>query len=91
MPKVFRPRGVEKDGLKYYQERDKAGDYVSVNPETAEYYRTIGQPSLLEARATAIKGLVSSVCTTSVSVNWLRSHCRRVRKADIPKEWIELL
>ena len=91
MHRQFRPRGIEEDGLKYYQERDKAGDYVSVNPETAEYYRTIGQPDLLEARATAIKGAVSSVCTTALSVNWLRTRCRRVRKLDIPKEWLDVL
>ena len=91
MSKQFRPRGIEEDGLKYYQERDKVGDYVAVNPETEEYYAGIGRIGHLEARCTAIKGQVSSVCTTAVSSTWLRSHCRRVSKASIPQEWLEIL
>jgi hypothetical protein len=89
--KVFRPRGIESDGLKYYQEQDKVGDYVSVYPSTAEYYARRGMPNILEARATAIHGEVSSVCTVSVSRAWLASKCHRVRKADIPAEWLAAL
>ena len=88
MSKIFRPRGIESDGLKYYRERS-SGDYVAVNPETAEYYTSIGQPGLFEGRATAISKESSSVCTTSISGKWLRDRCRRVRKADIPKEWLD--
>ena len=91
MSKVFRPRGIEDDGLKYYQEQDKHGDYVSVDPSTADYYVQIGKPGTLEARCTAIAGNSSSVCTTGVSIAWLQSHCHRVRKADIPAEWLEVL
>lgn len=87
--KIFRPRGVESDGLKYYQERN--GDYVSIDPGTAEYYAQIGQPGMFEARCTAIKNQVSSVCTTGVSAEWLRKQCRRVSKASIPQEWLENL
>lgn len=89
-PKPFRPRGVESDGLKYYQERNKSGDYVSVDPSTLEYYRNIGKDQM-EGRATAIQGDVNSVCTTGLSLEWLRSKCRRVRKADIPQEWLDVL
>jgi hypothetical protein len=64
MTKQFRPRGIEADGLKYYQEQDKAGDYVSVDPSTADYYNRIGQYGTLDGRATAIHGSLSSVCTT---------------------------
>lgn len=91
MPKQFRPRGVESDGLKYYQEQDKHGDYVSVDPSTEQYYVSIGQPGILEARCTAIAGDVDSVCTTGVSLQWLRKHCHRVAKRDIPVEWLEVL
>ena len=56
MRKVFRPRGIEADGLKYYQERNKAGDYVGVDPSTYDYFARIGQPGMLEGRATAIHG-----------------------------------
>jgi hypothetical protein len=91
MTKQFRPRGIEKDGLKYYQEQDKHGDYVSVDPSTAEYYCRIGQPGKLEARVTAIAGDETSVCTSSVSVQWLWMHCHRVSKANIPAKWIDVL
>lgn len=91
MAKQFRPRGVEADGLKYYQEQDKHGDYVSVDPSTAEYYTEIGQPGVLEARATAIAGDVSSVCTAAVSTQWLSKRCHRVLKADIPALWLKVL
>ena len=39
------------------------------------------------ARATAIAGLVSSVCTTGVSREFLRRNCKRVGKAKVPSEW----
>lgn len=46
MAKQFRPRGIEEDGLKYYQEQDKAGDYVSIDPSTNDYYlRNLGENS----------------------------------------------
>lgn len=89
--KVFRPRGIEADGLKYYRERNKAGDYLFVDPATLDYYiRTQGK-SNFEARATAIQGSRSSVCTTAVSLDFLRRKCRRVRKADVPADWLEVL
>ncbi len=89
-PKPFRPRGIESDGLKYYQERNKAGDYVSADPSTLEYYRKLGKNEM-EGRATAIQGDVTSVCTTGLSLEWLRNKCRRVRKADIPQKWLNRL
>lgn len=89
--KIFRPRGVEADGLKYYQEQDKAGDYLSVDPSTLDYYLKFTGKAEMEARATAIKGSVSSVCTTAVSVRFLQTKCHRVRKSDIPAEWLERL
>ena len=91
MRKIFRPRGIELDGLKYYQEQDKNGDYVSVDPATADYYDNIGQYGILAARVTAIAGCRESVCTSSVSLQWLQKHCHRVRKSDIPVEWLDVL
>jgi hypothetical protein len=91
MSKIFRPRGIEADGLKYYQEQDKAGDYLSIDPGTLDYYLKTQGKALFEARATAIHGLVSSVCTTAVSITFLQKKCHRVRKADVPKEWLEVL
>ena len=40
--RTLRPRGIEVDGLKYYQERN--GDFLSIDPSTNDYYiRTIGK------------------------------------------------
>lgn len=87
--KVFRPRGIEADGLKYYQERN--GDYLCVDPSTLEYYLTNIGKAQMEGRATAIKHNVHSVCTTGISLDFLKRKCKRVRKIDIPKEWLEAL
>ena len=91
MTKRFRPRGIESNGMKYYQEQDKAGDYVCVDPSTSEYYTRIGQPGMLEARVTAIHGEVGSVCTSSVSLEWLNRRCHRVLRSSIPAEWLRVL
>jgi len=89
--KIFRPRGIEADGLKYYQEQDKTGDYLSIDPATLDYYLKTQGKALYEARATSIAGSVTSVCTTAVSLEFLQKKCHRVRKADIPAEWLEVL
>jgi hypothetical protein len=89
--KQFRPRGIEADGLKYYQEQDKAGDYVSIDPTTNDYYLNHCAKDHFEGRATAMHGDVTSVCTTGISREWLNKKCHRVRKADIPKEWLAVL
>jgi len=89
--KMFRPRGIEADGLKYYQERNKSGDYISVDPSTLDYYIKNGLGAQMEGRATAIRGSVTSVCTIGLSLEFLHNKCRRVRKADVPAEWLEVL
>jgi hypothetical protein len=91
MSRIFRPRGIEADGLKYYQERNKSRDYISIDPSTNEYYLDNGLGNLFEGRCTAIQGAVNSVCTSSVSHNFLHSRCRRVAKASIPAEWLDVL
>ena len=88
--KQFRPRGVEADGLKYYQEQDKAGDYVSIDPTTNACYLEIDRDSFT-GRATAIHGDVTSVSTTTLSRAWLNRKCHRVAKDSIPYEWLEVL
>jgi hypothetical protein len=91
MARQFRPKGIETDGLKYYQERNKSGDYVSIDPSTNEYYiRSVGKDQF-EGRATAIQGDVTSVCTVGLSRKWLQTRCRRVSKSAIPQEWLDVL
>ena len=73
----------------YY--REKNGDYVEVYHGTRDYYARIGQWDIREARAAAIDNLAESVCTTGVSLKWLRKVCKRVAKRDVPKKWLNWL
>ena len=62
----------------YYQEDN--GDYVAVESESHDRKQ-------FEGRATAIAGLVSLVCTTAISREFLRRNCKRVGKARVPAAW----
>jgi hypothetical protein len=71
--------------IHYYRERN--GDFLAVDRATNAYYiETFGQDHF-EGRATAIAGLVGSVCTTGVSREYLRQNCKRVPRATVPGEW----
>lgn len=69
----------------YFQESN--GDFLAIDTSTNTYYRRILGKDHFEARATAIAGVVGSVCTTGVSRKFLRSNCKRVGKASVPQEW----
>ena len=68
--------------------REKNGDYV-VADHASFWYR--GGHKFIEGRATAIWGTLLSVQTTSVSKGYLKYGCRRVAKAAVPKEWLQVL
>lgn len=71
--------------IQYYQETN--GDYLAVETSTNSYYvRWFGKDHF-EGRATAIAGLVSSVCTTGVSREFLRANCKRIARAKVPVQW----
>lgn len=71
--------------------REKNGDYLAVDTSTNRFYReTIGKDHF-EGRATAIAGLVSSVCTTGISREYLRKKCKRVPKAVVPTDWLQAI
>jgi hypothetical protein len=74
--------------MRYYREPD--GDYLAVDPTSRGYYVETQGRVLYEGRATAIAGLVSSVCTTSVAPAFL-ADCTPVRKADVPREWLRAI
>jgi hypothetical protein len=73
----------------YYRERN--GDFLAIDTSTNRYYlRTFGKDHY-EGRATAIASLVSSVCTTGISRGFLRTNCKRVRKATVPAKWLRAI
>lgn len=73
----------------YYREGN--GDYLAIETETNAYYRRNFGQDHFEGRATAIAGLIGSVCTTGISREFLKAHCRRVAKANIPAEWLRAI
>ena len=69
----------------YY--REKNGDYLAIDTSTNSNYVRCFAKDHFESRATAIEGLVSSVCTTGVSREFLRTSCKRIAKAKVPMDW----
>ena len=73
----------------FFQERN--GDFLAIDTATRSYYRsTLGRDEY-EGRATAIEGLVGSVCTTGISRDFLKAQCRRVPRAAVPEDWREAI
>jgi hypothetical protein len=71
--------------IRFFQEDN--GDYLAIDTETNSYYRSDFGQDHFEGRATAIAGLVGSVCTTGISREFLRRNCKRVSKSSVPIEW----
>ena len=71
--------------IAFYQE--KSGDYLAIDTSTNAYHLDVLGKDHFEGRATAIEGLVGSVCTTGISREYLRGNCERVARAKVPAEW----
>ncbi len=66
--------------IAFFQESN--GDFLAIDTSTNRYYL-----DHFEGRATAIAGLVGSVCTTGISRDFLKAQCRRVARAKVPADW----
>ena len=73
--------------MTYYREPDVGYMAVAGAREGLPPRVTPQGEVVYEARAAAIAGLPNSVCTTSVSKEYLKE-CKRVRKAEVPKAWL---
>jgi len=71
--------------IQFFQEDN--GDYLAIDTDTNRYYRDHFGQDHFEGRATAIAGLVTSVCTTGVSRAFLHQQCKRVAKRRVPVPW----
>lgn len=69
----------------FFQEEN--GDFLAIDTSTNRHFRDVFGHDHFEGRATAIEGLVGSVCTTSVSRAFLKHTCKRVPKKVVPAEW----
>ena len=67
------------------------GDFLAVDTSTNRYYRENFGQDHFEGRATAIVGLVGSVCTTGISRESLRRNCKRVAKSKVQGEWLRAI
>lgn len=75
----------------YYREEN--GDFMQVG-----YARTIKgaqrnyiPEGILYGRAAAIEHDPSSVCTTQPSREYIKTRCKPIRKADVPKRWLSFM
>jgi hypothetical protein len=68
----------------FYRERN--GDFLAIETATNRFYRQIYGKDHYEGRATAIAGLATSVCTTGISRDFLRT-CKPVAKKYVPTQW----
>lgn len=75
--------------IQYYREEN--GDYLAVDLDTANYYREAWGKVGYEGRATAIEGLVTSMCTTGIGAEHLQLRCTEVDKSEVPAEWLEAI
>jgi hypothetical protein len=67
--------------------REANGDFLAIDNATRSYYlATLGRDEY-QGRATAIAGLIGSVCTTEISRDFLEAQCRRVARAAVPVDW----
>ena len=71
--------------------RENNGDYLAIETDTNSYYVRNFAKDYFEGRATAIENLVGSVCTTSISREFLTACCKRIAKAKVPAEWCEAI
>jgi hypothetical protein len=73
----------------YFRERN--GDFLASDTASRTYYLAPLGRDEYEGRATAIAGLVGSVCTTGISRDYLKAQCRRVPRAAVPADWREAI
>jgi hypothetical protein len=67
--------------------REHNGDYLAIDTGTNRHYLANFGQDHFDGRATAIEGLVGSVCTTGISRDYLRQKCKRVAKTEVPQAW----
>jgi hypothetical protein len=74
--------------LHFYKE--PSGDFLAVDMSEYAISRHSVNPeyAIREGRATALRGVVTSVCTTGISGAFL-STCQQVSRKDVPREWMD--
>jgi hypothetical protein len=71
--------------IQYFREPE--GDYLAI---FLHLKCTDRRGVTYDGRATAIRGLPSSVCTVGISKTFLK-RCRRVERREVPLAWLQAL
>ena len=71
--------------------REDNGDFLAIETTTRNYYLSTFGRDEYEGRATALAGLVGSVCTTGISRDFLKGNCKRVARAHVPSDWLKAI
>ncbi len=71
--------------------RENNGDFLAIDTSTNRHYLEHFGKDHFQGRATAIEGLVGSVCTTSISRAYLKTNCRRMPRTKVPAEWLKAI
>lgn len=75
--------------LEYYKEID-TGDYLCVDVKSIDIYiKELGKFQY-EGRATAIANMPTSICTTTMSKGFIEKDCVKVKKSEVPAEYLEM-
>jgi hypothetical protein len=69
--------------VRYYRHR-QSGDYLAIQPN--RWHRLSDGTRVYEGRSNAIVGLLSSMCSCSIS-DVHRQECDPVEEEDVPEEW----
>jgi len=75
--------------IKYYKERE-SGDYLCVDASTLSYFLENFSHNACEGRSTCIEGNPHSICTCSMDVDYLKDNCVRVKRSQVPKDYLEM-
>lgn len=75
--------------MQYYQEKE-TGDFLCADMSTLSYYLQTQGKSMVEGLAIAIANLPSSICTISMHLDYLEKNCKRVKKSQVPQEYLEM-
>jgi hypothetical protein len=73
----------------FFQESN--GDFLAIETESNLHYFLLYGKDHFEGRATAIEGLVGSVCTTAISREFLAVNCTKTTKRKVPAEWLKAI
>jgi len=73
----------------YFQENN--GDFLAIDTTTNSYHLRTFRKDRFEGRATAIQGLLGSVCTTGISREFLAVNCTKMAKWNVPAAWLKAI